>query len=461
VKKIKVMDTTLRDGQQSLIATRMKFEEFEDTLEKFDKVGFYAMEVWGGATYDSCIRFLNEDPWDRLKKIRKKLKNTKIQMLLRGQNLLGYRHYADDTVELFAKKMADYGIDVVRVFDALNDIRNLEKSIEYCKKYKMHVQGAFSYTVSPVHNIDFYIDFTKQLIERGVDSIVIKDMAGLITPKETYSLIKALKKNFNVPIQIHSHNTTGLADISYYAAAEAGVDIMDLALSPFANGTSQPAVEPFNHALELGLNEELMLELVEHFWKVRANHEENDMKMTSIDAKILKAQIPGGMLSNLVSQLKAQKALDKLDKVLEEVPNVRKDLGYPPLVTPTSQIVGVQATMNVLTGKRYSMITNEVKNYLKGAYGKAPAEVNQDLIKMALKGEKIITHRPADDLKPEVEINRKKAGLIAPTDTDLLTYLLFGEHGIKFLKSKYEKDIGVDFKLAEEYSDEESSIYPV
>lgn len=461
MKKPLVMDTTLRDGQQSLIATRMKTSEFKDQLESFDKVGFDSMEVWGGATYDSCIRFLDEDPWERLRIIKERLKNTKIQMLLRGQNLVGYRHYSDDVLELFIKKLSDYGMDIVRVFDALNDIRNLEKSIELCKKNKIHVQGAFSFTISPVHNLEFYVDFAKKLVDRGVDSICIKDMAGLMEPKDAYNIVKKLKKNFNVPVQIHSHNTTGLAVMSYYAGSEAGVDLMDLALSPFANGTSQPAVEPFNHALKLGLNDDLMVDLSDHFWKVRKNHEENDMKMTSINSKILKAQIPGGMLSNLVSQLKAQKSLDKLDEVLEEVPKVRKDLGYPPLVTPTSQIVGVQATMNVLTGKRYSMITNEVKNYLKGKYGKAPGEVDKDLIEIALKNEPIITHRPADDIKPELEESRKKSGLLAKTDEDLLTYTIFGENGIKFLKNKYEKNLNVDFEIVKDYESEETNIYPV
>ncbi|BBE30483.1 oxaloacetate decarboxylase [Tepiditoga spiralis] len=456
-----VVDTTLRDGQQSLIATRMKTKEFEDKLEIFDQVGYHSMEVWGGATYDSCIRYLNEDPWERLKTIRKKLKNTKIQMLLRGQNILGYRHYPDEVLELFIKKMADYGVDIVRIFDALNDIRNLEKAIEYTKKYKMHAQGAISYTVSPVHNVDFYLKYAEKLVKCGVDSIAIKDMAGLLEPHVAVELVKKLKEKFDIPIELHTHNTTGLGSLSCYAASEAGIDGLNLALSPFANGTSQPAVEPFNQALKLGLNNEKILELTEYFWKVRKNHEENDMKMTSINAQILDSQIPGGMLSNLVSQLKAQKAEDRLDEVLKEVPAVRKELGYPPLVTPTSQIVGVQATLNVLTGERYKMITNEVKNYLKGMYGRSPAPVDEEIFKKALGNEKPIDHRPADDLEPVLKKARSEMGLLAQTDEDLLTYVLFGEVGKKFLKDKYEKSLGVDLNIAKEYEDEESSIYPV
>ncbi|MGM0640465.1 MAG: pyruvate carboxylase subunit B [Thermotogota bacterium] len=456
-----VVDTTLRDGQQSLIATRMKTEEFEDQLEKFDKVGYKAMEVWGGATYDSCIRYLGEDPWARLDIIKSKLKNTKTQMLLRGQNILGYRHYPDDVLDLFIKKVADHGMDIIRIFDALNDIRNLEKSIEFSKKYGLEVQGAMSYTESPVHNLDFYVGFAKELVDRGVDSLCIKDMAGLLLPKKAYNLVKSLKEKFNIPIEVHSHNTTGLASMSYYAALEAGADGINLALSPFANGTSQPPVEPFNESFDLGLDSDLILELDDHFWKVRKNHEDQDMKMTSINAKILDSQIPGGMLSNLVSQLKSQNAGHRLDEVLEEVPKVRKDLGYPPLVTPTSQIVGVQSTMNVLTGKRYKMITNEVKNYLKGKYGKAPGEVNQELVKLALGDEPIIDHRPADDLAPELENARKKSGVMTKTEEDLLTYILFGEVGIKHLKEKYNKNLRIDFDIVNEYNSEDSSIYPV
>jgi oxaloacetate decarboxylase alpha subunit len=318
-----------------------------------------------------------------------------------------------------------------------------------------------SYTESPVHNLDFYVDFAKKLVDRGVDSLCIKDMAGLLLPKKAYNLVKSLKKIFDIPIEVHSHNTTGLASMTYYASIDAGADGINLALSPFANGTSQPAVEPFNEAFDLGLDSDLILELDDHFWKVRKNHEDQDMKMTSINAKILNSQIPGGMLSNLVSQLKSQKAEHRLDEVLEEVPKVRKDLGYPPLVTPTSQIVGVQSTINVLTGKRYQMITNEVKNYLKGKYGKSPGEVNKELMRKALGDEKVIDYRPADDLKPEIENSRKKAGLIAKTDEDLLTYILFGEVGVKYLKEKYNKDLNIDFDIVSEYKSEDSSIYPV
>jgi len=460
-KKPFIVDTTLRDGQQSLIATRLKLEDFKDQLEDFDKVGFYSMEVWGGATYDSCIRYLDEDPWDRLKIIKNKLQNTQIQMLLRGQNLVGYKNYADDVVELFINKVADYGMDIIRVFDALNDIRNLEKSIEVAKKRNIHVQGAICYTVSPVHTMDFYLSYAKELIDRGVDSIVIKDMAGLLTPRVSYELVKELKKRFNISINIHSHATTGLASMSYYAGIEAGADIIDLALSPFANGTSEPAVEPFQHAFDLDLNWKQIMLLVDYLWLVREKYKEFDVKMSSIDAKILDAQIPGGMLSNLMSQLKAQKAENKIQEVLKEVPIVRKDLGYPPLVTPTSQIVGVQATLNVLTGKRYSMITNEVKNYLRGFYGKPPAPVNQELYEKALGNIKPIDYRPADEIPPELDKARKEIGLLAKTDEDLLTYVLFREIGRQFLIKKYENNLKVDFNIVNSFKNEDVVIYPI
>ncbi|KLO22959.1 oxaloacetate decarboxylase [Marinitoga sp. 1197] len=459
----KFVDTTLRDGQQSIIATRMRTDEFEPVLNKFDEIGFHSMEVWGGATYDSCIRYLDEDPWNRLKIIREKLKNTRIQMLLRGQNIVGYRNYADDVVELFINKVADYGMDIIRVFDALNDIRNLEKSIEIAKKRKIHVQGAISYTISPVHNLEFYLSFAKELIDKGVDSIVIKDMAGLLTPKMSYQLISELKKKFNVPIELHSHNTAGMASIAYQAAIDAGVDFIDTALSPFANASSQPAVEPFNFALGEPLNSDLLYDLAHHFWNVRDNHVENDMRMVSIDSRILKAQIPGGMFSNLVSQLKSQKMIHLLDDVLKEVPRVRKDLGYPPLVTPTSQIVGVQAVLNVMYKERYKSITKEVKNYLKGMYGKPPAPVNEDLLKKALGNETPITCRPADLLEPEINKAREEICALAENDEDLLTYILFGEVGKNYLKKKYEKEIQVDFELVEENEEfsEDESVYPV
>ncbi|RLL85394.1 oxaloacetate decarboxylase [Petrotoga sp. HKA.pet.4.5] len=460
-KKPYIVDTTLRDGQQSLIATRLKMDDFEDQLTDFDQVGYYSMEVWGGATYDSCIRYLNEDPWQRLKTIRAKLKNTKIQMLLRGQNLVGYRNYADDVVELFVNKVADYSMDIIRVFDALNDIRNLEKSIEVAKKRNIHVQAAICYTVSPVHNLQYYLNYTKELVERGVDSIVIKDMAGLLKPKDAYDLVKEIKKKFNILVDIHSHATTGLASMAYFAGVEAGADILDLALSPFANGTSEPAVEPFVYTYDLDLDTKTIMKLVEYFWKVRSKYSEYDVKMESIDARILNAQIPGGMLSNLVSQLKSQKAEDKLSDVLQEVPKVRKDLGYPPLVTPTSQIVGVQAVLNVLTGKRYSMITNEVKNYLKGLYGKPPAPVDEGLYKLALGNEKPIDYRPADDLEPELEKAKKEIGILAQNDEDLLTYVLFKEVGKKFLKNNYVRSLNIDLNLAESFQNEDTAIYPV
>ncbi len=467
MREIHFMDTTLRDAHQSLLATRMKTSEMLPVLGEMDEIGYSAFEMWGGATFDSCLRYLNEDPWERLKIIRKNVKKTKLQMLLRGQNILGYSNYPDDVLELFIRKMIEDGIDIVRVFDALNDPRNLEKSIEFAKKYGAHVQGAISYTVSPVHTIEKYIDFAKKIVNMGIDSICIKDMAGLLTAPMAYALVKELKKNFSLPVEVHSHFTSGLADSAYWAAIEAGADVIDTATSALAYGTSQPAVEPFVMALRdskefsVNLNMEKINHVNEHFIKVRASHKADDVAMTTIDSRIFSAQVPGGMLSNLVSQLRAQNALDKYDDVMKEIPQVREDLGFPPLVTPTSQIVGVQAVLNVLNGERYKMVTKETKNYVKGMYGKPPAPISDEIIKKILGNEKPIDVRPADLLDPALDKAKKEIGDLAQNDEDLLSYVLFPQIAKPFLEKKYVAKVKVDFKIVDEYSAYFMPIYPV
>ncbi len=467
MREIHFMDTTLRDAHQSLLATRMKTSEMLPVLGEMDEIGYSAFEMWGGATFDSCLRYLNEDPWERLKIIRKNVKKTKLQMLLRGQNILGYSNYPDDVLELFIRKMIEDGIDIVRVFDALNDPRNLEKSIEFAKKYGAHVQGAISYTVSPVHTIEKYIDFAKKIVNMGIDSICIKDMAGLLTAPMAYALVKELKKNFSLPVEVHSHFTSGLADSAYWAAIEAGADVIDTATSALAYGTSQPAVEPFVMALRdskdfsVNLNMEKINHVNEHFIKVRASHKADDVAMTTIDSRIFSAQVPGGMLSNLVSQLRAQNALDKYDDVMKEIPQVREDLGFPPLVTPTSQIVGVQAVLNVLNGERYKMVTKETKNYVKGMYGKPPAPISDEIIKKILGNEKPIDVRPADLLDPALDKAKKEIGDLAQNDEDLLSYVLFPQIAKPFLEKKYVAKVKVDFKIVDEYSAYFLPIYPV
>ncbi|MBT1248418.1 MULTISPECIES: pyruvate carboxylase subunit B [unclassified Thermosipho (in: thermotogales)] len=450
------VDTTLRDGHQSLIATRMRTIDMIPALESMDSLGFNAMEVWGGATFDVCVRFLKEDPWERIRTIKSKLKNTKTQMLLRGQNLVGYRHYADDVVELFVKKAIENGVDKIRIFDALNDIRNLEKSIEVALANGAHVQGAISYTISPVHTTEYYISFAQKLVERGVHSLCIKDMAGLLTPKKSFELVKTLKERFNVPVELHTHCTSGLGDLNYISAVEAGVDILDTALSPFASGTAQPPFESMYYAVREyrnipEINWESISYLVEYFTKIREKYKEYDVMMKSIDYRILVSQVPGGMYSNLVKQLSEQKMLHKLQDVLDEIPRVRKDLGYPPLVTPTSQIVGVQAVLNVLSGERYKKVTNEVRNYVKGMYGRPPAPIDKELMEKILGDEKPIDCRPADLLEPELEKLKREIGVLADTDEYLLIYAILGEVGRKYLREKYEEKIRVDFALVDEY----------
>ncbi len=456
------MDTTLRDGHQSLIATRMNIGDMIPALEVMDEMGFVSMEVWGGATFDVCVRYLDEDPWERIRTIKSYLKNTSTQMLLRGQNLVGYRHYADDVVELFIKKAFQNGVDRFRIFDALNDIRNLEKSIEVAKKIGAHVQGAISYTTSPIHTVDYYLEFARKLVDIGVDSICIKDMAGLLTPKIAYELVKRLKEKFALPIQVHTHCTAGLCSMTLLAAIEAGADVVDTALSPFASGTSQPPFEAMYYSVSEykqlpELDWKKVAFLVSHFKAVRQRHKEHDVRMIHIDYRILSSQVPGGMYSNLVKQLSEQNLLHKLSEVLEEIPRVRKDLGYPPLVTPISQIVGVQALLNVITGESYSKITNEVKKYFLGMYGKPPAPVNEELRKKVLKNEKPIDCRPADLLEPEVEKAKKEIGVLAETDEEVLIYAILGEVGKKFLQKRYLQKIKVDSDILKDFE----GAYPV
>ena len=419
--------------------------------EKLDKVGYHSLEMWGGATFDSCIRFLNEDPWERLRKIKQRVKNTPLQMLLRGQNLLGYHHYADDVVELFVKKSVENGIDIIRIFDALNDIRNLKKAIEVTKETGAHAQGTVVYTISPVHNIDYYADMAKQLVEMGIDSLCIKDMAGLLAPYDAYELVSRLKKEINVPIQVHSHYTSGMASMTYLKAIEAGADVVDTALSPFALGTSQPPTETMvavlkNTPYDTGLDLELISSISDHFKQVRSNYK-IDSVITMVDTMVLNYQIPGGMLSNLTSQLKQQNALDKLPAVLKEVPKVREDLGYPPLVTPTSQIVGTQAVVNVLTGERYKMIINEVKNYVRGLYGKPPAPIKDEIKQKIIGDEEVITCRPADLIEPQLEKYTKEISYYIEQEEDVLTYALFPQIAEKFSKERQAKKYKVDSNL--------------
>ncbi|MGC8685852.1 MAG: sodium-extruding oxaloacetate decarboxylase subunit alpha [bacterium] len=448
IKKIYITDTTLRDAHQSHIATRLKTEDMLPICNKMDKVGFWSMEVWGGATFDSAMRFLREDPWERLRELRKALPNTKLQMLLRGQNLVGYRHYPDDVVWKFIEKSAENGIDIFRIFDALNDIRNLRSSIKAVKQFGKFVEGALSYTTSPVHTIEYFIDFAKALEDLGVDSICIKDMAGLIKPYEAYELVGRLKEVIKVPLHFHTHDTAGFASMSILKAIEAGVDIVDTAISPFASGTSQAPTESIVAALkdtdyDTGLSLELLSDIADYFREVKKKYAEFESEYTGINTKILLWQIPGGMLSNLASQLKEQNALDKINDVLNEVPVVREDLGYPPLVTPTSQIVGSQATLNVISGERYKVITNEIKNYLKGLYGKPPGKINENLRKLAIGNERVIDRRPADYLESELSKIRAELGNKAKSEEDVLSYALFPQVASEFFELREKGELKI------------------
>lgn len=463
--KVRITETVLRDAHQSLIATRMRTEEMLPILEKLDKVGYFSLEAWGGATFDACLRFLNEDPWDRLRKIRSAVKNTKLQMLLRGQNLLGYKHYADDVVEYFVQKAVANGMDIIRIFDALNDPRNIETAIKACKKEGGHAQGCFSYTISPVHSPELFVKDSKQLVEMGADSICIKDMSGILTPYVAYDLVKALKENVKVPIQLHTHYTSGVASMTYLKAIEAGCDIVDCAISPMALGTSQPPTEPIVATLkgtpyDTGLDLDLLSEIADYFRPLKEKYLASGLlntKVMGVDINTLRYQVPGGMLSNLVSQLKQANKEDKYQEVLQEVPRVRKDFGYPPLVTPTSQIVGTQAVMNVITGERYKMVPKESKALVKGEYGKTPAPISDEIVNKILKGEKRITCRPADLIEPELDSIREQMKGYMEQDEDVLTYALFPQVAEKFFKDRQAKKYKIDSNLV----DYENKVHPV
>lgn len=463
--KVKITETALRDAHQSLIATRMKTEDMLPILEKLDRVGYSSMEMWGGATFDSCLRFLNEDPWERLRVIRKHVKNTKLQMLLRGQNILGYKHYADDVVEYFVQKSIANGIDIVRIFDALNDLRNLETALKTCKKEGGHAQGAVCYTISPVHDLEHFVKSAKQLVEMGADSICIKDMAGLLLPYAAYELVKAIKENVKIPVQLHTHYTSGAASMTYLKAIEAGCDIIDCAISPLSQGTSQPPTEPLVAALkntqyDTGYELSLLSEIAEHFRHLKEKYADNgllDIKVMGVDVNALIYQVPGGMLSNLVSQLKQANKEDKYEEVLKEIPLVREELGYPPLVTPTSQIVGTQAVMNVIMGERYKMVPKESKALVKGEYGKTPAPITEEIKKIILKGEEPITCRPADLIEPELAKIKSEMKEYMEQDEDILSYALFPQVAENFFKYRQAQKYKIDSNLV----DFEDKVHPI
>ena len=446
--KVRFTETALRDAHQSLLATRMRTRDMIPIAEEMDKVGYFSVEAWGGATFDTCIRYLNEDPWDRLRQLKSEFNKTPIQMLLRGQNLVGYKHYPDDVVEKFVEKSYENGVDIFRVFDALNDIRNMEKAIKVAKDQGAHVQGTISYTISPVHTNDDFVELAKNLEALDCDSVAIKDMAGLITPTAAYDLVSRLKEETDLLVDLHCHCTSGMTPISYYAACQAGVDILDTAISPLAWGTSQPPTESMVAALQgtefdTGLDLKLLAHIKKYFEDIKEKYSGIlDPISESIDADVLLYQIPGGMLSNLISQLKEQNALDRYSDVLDEMPRVRKDMGYPPLVTPTSQIVGIQSVMNVLGGERYKTVSNEVKEYMKGMYGKPPAPVDEEIASKIIGDEEVITCRPADLLEPEFDKFKSEGeekGFVK-SDEDALTYALYPPIAPKFLKGEAEEE---------------------
>lgn len=446
--KIKIVDTTLRDAHQSLVATRLKTEQMLPIVPTMDEVGYHAMEVWGGATFDAAIRFLNEDPWDRLREIKKRAKNTKLQMLLRGQNLLGYRHYSDDVVDMFVKEAVKNGIDIIRIFDALNDVRNIERALIATKKNKAHAQLAICYTISPVHTIEYYKSLALKMQEMGADSIVIKDMSGILLPYRGYELVKELKKVLNIPLEIHTHATAGLASMTNLKCIEAGADIVDVSISTFSSGTAQASEESLvrtlqNTEFETGLDLKILSKITEYFKPIRKEFLDEKIlnpQALFVEPNIVEYQLPGGMLSNMLSQLKQQNAEDKYEQVLREIPRVRKDLGYPPLVTPLSQMVGTQAVFNVLTGQRYKMVPKEIKDYVKGLYGKPPVEISEDIKKQIIGDEKVFTGRPADLIAPEYEKIKEQVKDIAKSDEDVLTYAMFPQIAKDYLIKKYNKN---------------------
>lgn len=444
---VRITETVLRDANQSLIATRMPFEDFEGILEKMDQAGYYSLECWGGATFDSCLRYLNEDPWERLRKIKSKVRNTKLQMLLRGQNLLGYKHYPDDVVRKFIELSAKNGMDIIRIFDALNDYRNIEVAVDETLKQEVHAQGTIAYTVSPIHNLEKYTEMGKQLEAMGVHSICVKDMAGIMGPQEAFDMFKTLKSTVKIPVFLHTHSTTGLAPLTCLKAVEAGCDGIDTAISSFSGGTSQPATETMFYALsqmgyETGLNEKGLKQINDFFRPVKEKFIASgvlDPYVLGTETDALVYQIPGGMLSNLIAQLKLQNSLDKLDEVLVETPRVRKDLGYPPLVTPMSQMVGTQAAANVLSGERYKLVMKEVKAYIRGEYGRPPGEIDKELVNKVLGDEEPITTRFADTLKPIVAETQAQVAEFAKTEEDVISYIVFPQVAEAFLKKRLEK----------------------
>ena len=462
-RRVRITETVLRDAHQSLIATRMSTKDMLPILERMDEAGYWALEMWGGATFDSCMRFLDEDPWDRLRLIRSRVKKTKLQMLLRGQNLVGYRHYADDVAREFVKRAVGNGIDIVRIFDALNDLRNVETTADQVKKEGAHLQLCISYTLSPVHTLEAFAEMAQKMAEMGADSIAIKDMAGLLSPVDCAKLVRAIKERVSLPVEIHSHSTTGLASMTYYAGLEAGADIVDTAISPFSLGTSQPPTESMVAALaggelDTGIDLEKLLPVCEHFKKVREKYKALLPAVAGVNINILRYQIPGGMYSNLVNQLKEQNALDKLEDVLKEVPVVRKAMGYPPLVTPSSQMVGTQATLNVLTGQRWKVIPKEVKQYFLGYYGTAPAPLDPEVQKLAIGDEEPITCRPGERIPPEMEAARRAAEAWSLQPEDALTWIMFPQVAKDFLPRKYARVTCRDVGLGDLV---EGAAYPV
>lgn len=464
--KIGITETVLRDAHQSLLATRMTTEDMLPMLEKLDKIGFHSLECWGGATYDSCLRFLNEDPWERLRLIREKCPNTKLQMLFRGQNMLGYRHYADDVVEYLVQKSVANGIDIIRIFDALNDIRNLETAINATKKEKgAHVQGTVSYTTGPVFDVEYYVNYAKQLENVGADSLCIKDMAALLTPYTTYELVKAIKESVKIPVQVHSHSTSGLGSMVLLKAIEAGADVIDTAMSPLSGGTSHPATESMVAALrgtefDTGLDLEALDDIAKYVTTLREKYIAEGIlspKMLASDAKALIYQVPGGMLSNLFSQLKQAGKEDKLTEVLEEVPKVRADCGYPPLVTPSSQIVGTQAVYNVIMGERYKMVTKEFKGIVKGEYGRTPIPIDPEFQKKIIGDEEPITCRPADLIEPELDNLRKECAKWMEQEEDVLSYAQFPKVATDFFEKRANKKYKVDAGNA----DSANKVHPI
>ncbi len=442
--KVKITETSLRDGHQSLIATRLSNNDILPIVEEMDKAGFHSMEVWGGATFDSCLRFLNEDPWERLRQIRKRVKNTKLQMLSRGQNILGYKHYADDIVEKFIRNAIAEGIDIVRVFDALNDIRNMKKTIDTVKKEGAHCQCAISYTISPVHTTEFYVNLIKQFESAGADSICIKDMSGILLPYKAHELITEIKKATKLPIELHNHCTSGIAQMTMLKAIEAGIDIVDTAISPLSSGTSQPATESLVSTLlgteyDTGIDLDCLGRIADYFKPIMNKFIENktlSIKALMTEPKTLQFQVPGGMLSNMISQMKDLNASDKYEDVLAEIPKIREELGYPPLVTPLSQMVGSQAVFNIISGGRYKIIPTEIKKYVQGLYGKPAVEISPEITKQIIGNEEVVTVRPADLLEPEFEKNKEEIGDLAESEQDVLSYALFPQVAKEFFEKR-------------------------